>query len=334
MYSKDGEDYYIVDSHIHKWDGRKENQKSQHGQEFIDCFYDYHSNLSPESVKWKFEDFEYFSSEQIMKDVFEEGYADHAIFNGQMMMEFYHKGFTCVEECWELTQKNPGKITMNHSFDPRMGEVGLRQLEKDAERFGLKGVKLYTAEWHGDSRGYKLSDPWARIYLEKCLELGIKNVHVHKGPTLKPLDKDAFNVDDVDAVASDYQDLNFIVEHCGLPRLEDFCWIAVQDQNVFAGLSVVMPFMHTRPKYFAQMIGELLYWVGEDRMTFSSDYPLWTPKWLVESFVDFQIPEEMTDFEPITTAQKKKILGLNAARLYDLEVPQALQLPVEANVTA
>ncbi|HZE51284.1 MAG TPA: amidohydrolase family protein, partial [Jatrophihabitantaceae bacterium] len=171
-----------------------------------------------------------------------------------------------------------------------------------------------------------------RRYLEECLALGIKNIHVHKGPTLKPLDRDAFDVHDVDAVASDYLDLNFIVEHCGLPRLEDFCWIATQESNVYGGLSVVMPFIHTRPRYFAQVIGELLYWIGEDKITFASDYALWTPKWLIERFVDFQIPEDMTDYAPITTDQKKKILGLNAAKLYDIDVPPelAIKIPEEA----
>ena len=80
-------------------------------------------------------------------------------------------------------------------------------------------------------------------------------------------------------------------------------------------------------------MGELLYWIGEDRIFFSSDYALWTPQWLVERFVDFQIPEDMSEYAPITTAQKKKILGLNAAKVYDLDVPAELQLP-DADETA
>ena len=188
-------------------------------------------------------------------------------------------------------------------------------------------MKLYTAEWHGESRGYKLDDPWAHRYLEACQELGIRNIHVHKGPTIRPLDRDAFDVADIDHVASDYTDLNFIVEHCGLPRLEDFCWIATQEPNVHAGLAVAMPFIHTRPKYFAQIMGELLYWVGEDRIQFSSDYALWTPRWLVEAFVDFQIPDDLGEYPAITTEQKKKILGLNTAKMYDIAVPAELRLP-------
>jgi len=51
----------------------------------------------------------------------------------------------------------------------------------------------------------------------------------------------------------------------------------------------------------------------------------------VEKFVDFQIPEDMQgEYGVLTPTAKKKILGLNAARLYDLEVPGGLDLPVAA----
>lgn len=342
MYTKNGESYFIVDAHVALWDARPENQRNIHGKQFIDCFYDYHRNLSPESEVWPYEEYLYYGGERLMHDLFEVGYVDHAIFQPAHLGEFYNTGFAQTEETWALTQAHPDKLTMNHRFDPRDGEAGLDRLRLDHERFGLKGVKLYTAEWHGDSRGYKLDDPWCRRYLEECLALGIKNVHIHKGPTIRPLDRDAFDVADVDKVATDYTDLNFVVEHCGLPRLEDFCWIATQEPNVHAGLAVAIPFMHTRPRYFAQIIGELLYWLDENRIQFSSDYGLWTPKWLVETFVDFQIPEDMQgEYAPITTEQRKKILGLNAAAMYDIPVPEELQVvpagtdaPVEATAVA
>ncbi|WP_272494735.1 amidohydrolase family protein [Nocardioides bruguierae] len=327
MYTKDGESYFIVDAHVALWDARRENQRNVHGEQFIDCFYDYHRNLSPESELWGHEEFLYAGGERLMKDLFTDGYVDHAIFQPAYLGEFYKTGFGQTEEAFALSQAHPDKLTYNHNFDPRNGEAGLDQLRADAERFGLQGVKLYTAEWHGDSRGWSMRDPWTYRYLEVCREVGIKNIHIHKGPTIRPLDRDAFDVADIDSCASDFTDLNFIVEHVGLPRLEDFCWIATQEPNVHGGLAVAMPFIHSRPRYFTQIIGELLYWIGEDRIQFSSDYSIWTPRWLVERFVDFQIPEDMTEYAPLTLAQKKKILGLNAASMYGLEVPEHLRLP-------
>jgi predicted TIM-barrel fold metal-dependent hydrolase len=152
---------------------------------------------------------------------------------------------------------------------------------------------------------------------------------VHKGPTIWPLDKDAFDVADVDHAATDFPELNFIVEHVGLPRIEDFCFMATQEPNVYAGLSVVIGgLMHARPKFFAKVIGELMFWVGEDKMTFGSDYGIWEPKWQVESFVDWDYPDrdEFADFPRLNTASKKKILGLNAAKLYGIEVPAEYQI--------
>ena len=49
MYRKDDTSYFIVDAHIALWDARPENQRNIHGRQFIDCFYDYHRNLSPDS---------------------------------------------------------------------------------------------------------------------------------------------------------------------------------------------------------------------------------------------------------------------------------------------
>jgi predicted TIM-barrel fold metal-dependent hydrolase len=161
------------------------------------------------------------------------------------------------------------------------------------------------------------------------MELGIKNVHVHKGPTIWPLDKDAFDVSDVDHAATSYPELNFIVEHVGLPRIEDFCFMATQEPNVYAGLSVVIGgLMHARPKFFAKVMGELLFWVGEDKMLFGSDYAIWEPKWQIEGFLNWDFPDDtFSDFPRLTTEGKRKILGLNAAKLYGIEVPEHLRLP-------
>lgn len=62
-------------------------------------------------------------------------------------------------------------------------------------------------------------------------------------------------------------------------------------------------------------------------MLFSSDYAIWEPKWQVEGLVAWDYPDdEFSDYPRVTTATRKKILGLNAATLYDIEVPAELQL--------
>ncbi len=330
MYEKDGEKYFIVDSHMHYWDASPENWVAGHEQYakgWIECFHAYQS-LGPPERHWSIEHFQKYSEADLMKDVFEDGHVDVAIFQPTYLKEWYKDGFNTTEKNGALRDKHPDKFRLNTRFDPREGDAGLKQLEEDVQRTGAIGLKLYTAEWRGDSRGWKLSDKEAYTYLAKAQELGIKNVHVHKGPTIWPLDKDAFDVADVDHAATDFPDLNFIVEHVGLPRIEDFCFMATQEPNVYAGLSVVIGgLMFARPKFFAKVMGELLFWVGEDKMTFGSDYGIWEPKWQVEGLVDWDYPsDEFSDYPRVNAATKKKILGLNAAKLYDIDVPAECQL--------
>jgi predicted TIM-barrel fold metal-dependent hydrolase len=338
MYAKDGEEYFILDSHLHFWDASPANWvkgQENYAKGWIECFHAY-QHLGPPEKHWSIEHFQKQSIEDFERDIFEEGYVDYGIFQSTYLREWYANGFNDISQNAALLDRFPGKLRVNGRFDPREGEAGMRQLEADAKQYELKGVKLYTAEWYQGSRGWTLKDPEAQFFLEKCLELGIKNIHVHKGPTIWPLDKDAFDVSDVDQAATSFPELNFIVEHVGLPRIEDFCFMATQEPNVYAGLSVVTGgLMHARPRFFAKVMGELLFWVGEDKMLFGSDYGIWTPDWQVEGLVDWDYPDDtFSDFPRWTTASKKKVLGLNAARLYDVEVPEALRLPEPADAPA
>jgi predicted TIM-barrel fold metal-dependent hydrolase len=325
MYRHNGEDIFVVDGHVHFWDASPANWRNpKYAEGWINCFYDYHRNLSPAEYVWTLEEYRKYPEERMMRDLFEEGYVDIAIFLPTALKDFYINGFNTLEQDAVLKQKHPERFVLCGRWDPRDEAEGLATFEEEVKRYGLKGVKLYTAEWKGDSKGWKLTDPWSRRYLDKCAELGVVNIHVHKGPTIWPLNRDAFDVSDVDEVATIYRDeLRFIVEHCGLPRLEDFCWIATQEPNVYGGLAVVMPFIHAKPRYFAEVISELLWWLGEDRLLFASDYALWSPKWLIERFMAFELPEDIKEQKGVdlTLEAKRKILGLNAARLYELPVP-------------
>ena len=315
-----GEEIFVIDGHTHLWDASPENQKNKYGKGWIECFYDYHRNLSPTEYVWPLEKYQKYGVATMVNDLFVKGYADLAILQPTYLTDFYIHGFNTLEQNSVLKKAYPDRFILNGAWDARDGEKGLESLRRMKGEWNIKGVKLYTAEWRGESKGFKLSDPESYRFLEECIKLDIKNIHVHKGPTIFPLNRDAFDVADVDDAASHFTELNFIVEHVGLPRLEDFCWIATQEKNVYGGLSVAMPFIHPRPHYFAEIIANLLYWLGPDKILFGSDYAIWEPKWLVEKFVVFELPEDIKlEFNVnLDMETKRKILGLNAARLYDI----------------
>ena len=231
MYEKNGEKYFIVDGHCHFWDASPENWvkgAEQYAKGWIECFHAY-MGLGPPETHWPIEKFMKYSEEDFVKDVFEDGGVDVGIFQSTYLKEWYTDGFNTAERNAAMAAKHPGKLIVNGRWDPREGEAGLKQLEEDAKRYNLQGVKLYTAEWYKGSRGWTLADEECKPFFEKCKELGIKNIHVHKGPTIWPLDKDAFDPKDVDIAATSNTELNFIIEHVGLPRIEDFCFMATQE---------------------------------------------------------------------------------------------------------
>ena len=194
MYEKDGKQYFVVDSHLHLWDASPENWvkgSEAYAKGWIECFHAYQS-LGPPETHWPIEKFMKYSIEDFEKDVFEDGGVDHGIFQSTYLKEWYANGFNTAEQNAKLVEKYPDKLIVNGRWDPRDGDAGLRELEEDAKKYKLQGVKLYTAEWNDGSRGYTLADDIAKPFFEKCKELGIKNIHVHKGPTIWPLDKDAF----------------------------------------------------------------------------------------------------------------------------------------------
>jgi hypothetical protein len=69
VYTKDGESYFIVDGHVHFWDGSPANQINRYGEGFIKCFYDYHRNLSPQEYLWPLAHFERYSEEDMVHDL-------------------------------------------------------------------------------------------------------------------------------------------------------------------------------------------------------------------------------------------------------------------------
>jgi hypothetical protein len=80
----------------------------------------------------------------------------------------------------------------------------------------------------------------------------------------------------------------------------------------------------TFPTLAAHLLGQLLKFMGPDRVVFGSD-AVWygSPQWQIDALWRFQIPEEMRKrygYPELTPEVKRKILGLNSAKLYGIKV--------------
>jgi hypothetical protein len=81
MITIDGQEVFVIDGHMHFWDGSPENWRNQWGEGWIKCFYDYHLALSPKEAVWPFEKFMKYSEDDLVRDLFLEGHVDMGIFN-------------------------------------------------------------------------------------------------------------------------------------------------------------------------------------------------------------------------------------------------------------
>jgi hypothetical protein len=95
-------------------------------------------------------------------------------------------------------------------------------------------------------------------------------------------------------------------------------------RNVNAELGTTMASMIVMfPTVWAHLIGQLLYHMGSDNIVFGSD-SLWYggPQWQIDALWRFQIPDRIQDkwnYASLNYDAKRKILGLNSARLYGLQ---------------
>lgn len=95
-------------------------------------------------------------------------------------------------------------------------------------------------------------------------------------------------------------------------------------RNIYAELGTTMAsVIVTFPTVWAHMIGQLLHYMGEDNVVFGSD-SLWYggPQWQIEALWRYQMPERIRDrwnYPDLDHGAKRKILGLNSARLYGVD---------------
>jgi hypothetical protein len=78
----------------------------------------------------------------------------------------------------------------------------------------------------------------------------------------------------------------------------------------------------TFPTVAAHLMGQLMKFMGPDRIVFGSD-SVWygSPQWQIDALWRFQIPEDLRKkygYPELTPDAKRMILGLNSAKLYGM----------------
>ena len=158
------------------------------------------------------------------------------------------------------------------------------------------------------------------------------------------------NPKDVEKAALQNPDLKFIIYHSAIqhgpqepqfkdpkyfdPTTGDFAWHDVlmkikqrnpQINNVYPELgSFFGALAIANPVMCMHGLGKNIKYYGADHVIWGTDCLWWgSPQWVIDAFKRFQISDEIGEkfgYKKVTKQDKAKILGLNAARIYGIDL--------------
>lgn len=185
----------------------------------------------------------------------------------------------------------------------------LRELADFLEAGLVKGLKLYP--------GYEPfypHDPRLKVVYDLAEEFSVP-VMIHSGDTYSPKGKVKYaHPLEVDEVAVDHPNVNFVICHLGNPWLVDCMEVVYKNRNVYADFSglILGDFTEAFEDYMEEQIREVILYAGEPRkFLYGSDWPICSMKSYVEFMRQLKLPP----------ADERAIMYENARQLFKLPLP-------------
>src|SRR4030095_13174497 len=249
-----------------------------------------------------------------------------------------------------------GNLAPNHYGDKASNSIDkaamLEQMERELQLYKIDSWKWYC---HTDpartGNGFRLDDDNAMWFYEESRKRGMKLVSVHKGYSYQSRTLGHLaNPQDVEKAALANPDFNFVIYHSAIkhgpnepnyldsnkfdPKTGDFEWhsILMDIKKRNPGMSNVYPevgsffnaLVVTDPVLCMHGRGKNIKHYGADHVVWGTDCLWWgSPQWAIEAFKRFDISDEFVEkfgYSKISKQDKAKILGLNAAKLYNVDV--------------
>jgi predicted TIM-barrel fold metal-dependent hydrolase len=273
--------------------------------------------------------------EDTVNMLFQESYTDVAIFH-PVPIYFFKDGLSGFHKALEATRRWPKRFVGAYCTVDPLRPDALGEFERQFEALERPvGLKLYPIGYDDDKVSpWRMDDPEVGFPLyEKCRELGVTAVAIHKSLPLGPAPNgDAFHPRDVEGAADAFPDINFSIVHGGMSFTEETAWLVARFPNIWINMETLNIVLALRPTVFAEIMAGIMSVAGEgviDRMYWASGAMNCHPRPGLEAFIDFQFPQSVLDrygtfFPPpqLTVEHKRKILGENLARLHGFDLAE------------
>jgi uncharacterized protein len=324
-----GDDAIVFDGVAHVFNFEKKNALGPAGEMFDNHLYAFHATLTPDgqTVLPPEEFLRQWTVDEIDEMVYRQSDTDMLCAMPLPLTDLFRDGLSPWEECAELASRNPDRTVFWGSVNPLEGRRALDLMERQVGEFGAKAFKFYNVRYdYGQPFPWRMDDPRVAFpVFEKAQELGVNLIGVHKGLPLGPQPIEATQTWDMDGAAANFPDINFVIFHVGLPFIDETCWQLIRHPNLYASIAATINLIARAPRQFAEIMGKLLFWAGEDKVVYGSEAPIFHPQWALDAFWDFQLPQDLVEgygYPQLTEQAKRKILGENLLRLHGMEVEE------------
>jgi predicted TIM-barrel fold metal-dependent hydrolase len=236
---------------------------------------------------------------------------------------------------------------------PNLGKKEFDEMERQVKELKIDAWKMYTGAELGEKAWFMDDEGVAYPFWERTKKLGVKNLCVHKGLPLGAFNEKACTPLDLEKAAKDWPDLNFIVYHSGFrgvgwlgagtgekvkdPKTDDpqeIPWISdilrilrrnANIKNIYFELgSTFHQLASASPVTCMHMLGQMIQVAGADHILWGTD-SIWngSPQKQIELLRRLKMKDELIEkhkYPELTDEVKGQIFGLNAAKLFGIDV--------------
>jgi len=258
-----------------------------------------------------------------------------------------------------------GNLAPNHYWDKTANKpdkaATIEQMERELKQYKINSWKWYCHSDPGRSgNGFQLDDDNAAWFYEESRKRGMKTFSVHKGYSYQSRTLGHLaNPKDVEKAALNNPDLTFIIYHSAIqhgPNEPEYKAAIDPVTGDFAWHDILMDIKRRNPKLdnvypeigsFFNVLAiadpvSCMHGMAKNIKTYGADHVIWgtdclwwgSPQWSIDAFKRFQISDEMCEkfgYSKITKEDKAKIFGLNAAKIYGVDV-KAKRSPLNPDI--
>ncbi|HEY1774740.1 MAG TPA: amidohydrolase family protein [Solirubrobacteraceae bacterium] len=328
------EDVFVIDGVAHSYNLQDDNfYDPQVRDKLRKYLYGCHTSCVPPEYWMPEEQFRRGEDPDLIASaLFAESQTDYAAYHHTPLYGFQRDGGSALWVGEEMKRRWPDRTMIYGASAPNRPDA-VEYVDELIDGHGAAALKLYPVDIvDGTLQSLNMGDEDVCFpVFEHARSRGINVIAVHKAIPLGAAPVEAMRGADVEAAAIAFPDLKFEIVHGGLAFLDETALELMCFPNIYVNLECTSALATMAPMRLLHVLGALLAAGGEDRIVWATGCDFAHPRPLIEAFWNLEMTDSLREgygYPELTREIKKKILGLNFARMHGLEVEQLKQATV------